>query len=176
MLAAKAIMLTSVLFKDPLFEIIVNGLGKGGQSLVQATDLADEGDQGGEFILGLFRFDLFQTFVGLPDCGRGKQRFVLFEVIKYLFNHFEGNITAVIGLIVEDGEGLDLILMFFQVGTEIFYDLFGLFLGAGLPFRLGDGIEIHRINDLLVLLADIFQIIIEITIKGLGRLDRKSVV
>ena len=152
--------------KHPFLKVPVDGLFKRGQGPVDAGDMPDQGNQRGELVFRGLAVYLFHLLICLPDLHRGKAGPVSFQGVQDLFEHFIGDVPAVVGLIVEDGKGRDFILVCFDEGPEIPDGLFRLFPGLFVPPGVFYLIKVNGIDNLLVGLADSFDKFIEAAGKG----------
>ena len=153
----------------PLHEVIIHPVGKGREAVRIAHLKADDRDQVGELRCraALDFFGLFDR-VAIPEPLDGDA--LLLELVVQLFEGDDHHGAILVGFVIDDPQGDDLVLVFFDKLTEGMDHSVGVFFTLAVKADKSNGIDIGRVDDLVVTAADVLDIFAYFGM--LERLDR----
>ena len=133
--------LASVLLENPVAVVTADGGVEGREGFINAAGAANEGDQRGQLgeRLGIFRQGI-EPGVGFPNAERREARGCLLEGGEYAFDLVEGDLLTALRLLIEDGEGVEPVLMLAAESFELGDEGGGALAGIGIPLGADEGV------------------------------------
>ena len=106
--------------------------------------------------------------VGVPDSDRGQGGFVGLELVHHGSDHVVGDFSPSMWLIVEDLQGVDLILVLFEVFGKFLDQFPGVLDGILTPAFIDDLVQIVVVDLLFLVSSDAVDQLYQVAIENMG--------